>query len=129
MQKRCYTQLGKKVPKDFFTKLGKISILVSQVLKFCDSDAKENPDGFLSHYLSLRNLWSKRFFDNLAYFFFQEKVGRLAMNCLAVRGVRPGWCISQVTAWARSSVRSTTMPACSARRSTKSKYSVLFRAR
>ena len=39
--------------------------LVTQVPKFCDTDAKENPDGFLSHYLSLRILWPKRFFDSL----------------------------------------------------------------
>ena len=61
------SQLVEKVRKDFFDKLGKISKLVAQVLKFCDSDAKENPDGFLSHYLSLRNLWPKRFFDSLRW--------------------------------------------------------------
>ena len=55
----------RKSPADFPAKLRKISTLVAQVPKFCDSDAKENPDGFLSHYLSLRNLWSKRFFDRL----------------------------------------------------------------
>ena len=60
-----YTQLVEKVLMDFSAKLRKISILVSQVLKFCDSDGKENPDGFLSHYLSLRILWSKRFFNSL----------------------------------------------------------------
>ena len=66
-------QLVEKVRKDFFDKLGKISKLVAQVLKFCDSDAKENPDGFLSHYLSLRILWPKRFFDSLASFSFKKK--------------------------------------------------------
>jgi len=50
------TQLVEKVLADFPAKLRKISKLVTQVPKFCDSDAKENPDGFLSHYLSLLNL-------------------------------------------------------------------------
>ena len=58
-------QLVEKVLADFPAKLRKISKLVTQVPKFCDSDAKENPDGFLSHYLSLRILWPKRFFDSL----------------------------------------------------------------
>jgi hypothetical protein len=54
-------QLVEKVLVDFPAKLGKISKLVAQVPEFCDTDAKENPDGFLSHYLSLRILWPKRF--------------------------------------------------------------------
>ena len=55
----------RKSPVDFPAKLRKISKLVAQVPKFCDSDGKENPDGFLSHDLSLRILWPKRFFDSL----------------------------------------------------------------
>jgi hypothetical protein len=55
----------RKSPVDFPAKLRKISKLVAQVPKFCDSDAKETPDGFLSHDLSLRILWPMRFFDRL----------------------------------------------------------------
>ncbi len=58
----------RKSPADFPAKLRKISKLVTQVPKFCDSDAKENPDGFLSHYLSLRILWPERFFDKLNFY-------------------------------------------------------------
>ncbi len=70
-----YTQLVEKVLMDFSAKLRKISKLVLQVLKFCDSDGKENPDGFLSHYLSLRILWPERFFDKLIYCLQSIKCG------------------------------------------------------
>ena len=54
---------------------------------------------------------------------------RLAMNCLAVLGVLPGWRISHLRASARRVSRSMATPAWAARLSTRSRNSALFRAR
>ena len=54
---------------------------------------------------------------------------RLAMNCFAVRGVRPGLRISHLTASARRLSRSKAIPACSAIPSTSSRNSAWFSAK
>ena len=44
----------------------------SMILQFCRCgelwNAKGHPDGFLSHFSSLRNFWLGRFFDSLLYY-------------------------------------------------------------
>jgi hypothetical protein len=59
------SQLGRKVPPELFCQADETFRTFEKVLKVCDSDVKENPDGFLSHYLSLRILRSKCFFNCL----------------------------------------------------------------
>ena len=54
---------------------------------------------------------------------------RLAINCFAVRGVRPGLRISHLTASARRLSRSKAIPACSAIPSTSSRNSAWFSAK
>ena len=68
----AWAQLVKKVPLGFFAKLlcyqnCKINFC-SMILQFCRCgglfNAKGNPDGFLSHFSSLRNLWLGSFFNS-----------------------------------------------------------------
>ena len=68
-------QLVKKSLWGFFAKLLpelQNIILLYLILQFCRCgglwNVKGHPDGFLSHFSSLRNFWLGRFFDSLLYY-------------------------------------------------------------